>query len=311
MGQEADAKSMNIAILGAPGCVGRSLIRKLLELTPHSVIASYRAEHEIPADIRNDRLVWKQVNLLDPASAEHFLGGTEVLIYLIHSLGAKNFEELDIQLARAAGAASVKAGVKKIIYLGGIVPEGQKASPHLTSRMETGKALAACGIPVGEVRASILLDTCSASYLIVYRLAKRLPVMITPQWLNSLCAPIALDDASSCIEALVRRNIRGHEIFEIGSDTVRYRDLLSLCGKSIRGFQNLIITVPLFAVRLSSLWIGAITGIPNSVGTALAEGLKTHTIPSNNRFKEVTGRDPVPLGTVLSQLAEKMENKVR
>lgn len=308
MGQETAQGRINIAILGAPGCVGRSLIRKLLERKEHTVIASYREEHEILRDINDERVVWKRVNLTDPGSAEAFLEGAEVLIYLIHSLGAENFEELDIRLANAAGTASGKIGVKKIIYLGGIVPGGQKASPHLTSRMETGKALAAHGIPVGEVRASILLDTCSASYLIVYRLAKRLPVMITPKWLNSLCAPIALDDAAGFIEALVRRDIKGHEIFEIGSDTVRYRDLLSLCGKSIRGFENLVITIPLFAVHLSSLWIEAITGIPNSIGTALAEGLKTDTIPSQNRFREIMGRDPIPLRTVLSQLAEKMKN---
>jgi len=175
--------------------------------------------------------------------------------------------------------------------------------------MQTGLALASQGIPVAEVRASILLETCSASYLIVYYLAKRLPVMITPQWLNSLCAPIALGDAAACIAALVSRDIKGHEIFEIGSDIVRYRDLLSLCGKSMRGVRNFIIPVPMFAVHLSALWIQLITGIPNTVGAALAEGLKTNTIPSNNRFKEVTGRDSIPLEDVLKELAEKMKGK--
>lgn len=308
MVQEPIAGKLNIAILGAPGCVGQSLIRKFLE-REYTVVASYRAENEILTNITDDRLVWKKVNLLDAVSAENFLDGAEVLVYLIHSLGARNFEQLDFQLAKAAGAASLKAGIKKIIYLGGIVPEGGKASPHLMSRMKTGQALASYGIPVGEVRASILLETCSASYLIVYRLAKRLPVMITPQWLNSLCAPISLDDAASCIEALIRRNIQGHEIFEIGSDIVRYRDLLSLCGKAIRGVKSIIIPVPLFAVHLSSLWIELMTGVPNSVGVALAEGLKTNTIPAHNRFKEITGRDPVPLESVLQRLAEKMKDK--
>ena len=133
--------------------------------------------------------------------------------------------------------------------------------------------------------------------------------MIAPQWLNSLCAPIALQDASSCLAALVQREIKGHDIFEIGSDIVRYRDLLSLCGKAIRGVENFIIPVPLFTVQLSSLWIALITGIPNSVGVALAEGLKTNTVPLKNRFKEVTGRDPILLETVLYQLAEKMKNR--
>ena len=300
---------MYVAILGAPGCVGKHLIRKLLEATECSILASCRAESEIPQDLQSDRLTWKQVNLFDPSSARKFLHEADIAIYLIHSLGAKNFETLDIQLAHAAGQAAQEAGVKKIIYLGGIVPKDQQASPHLKSRMQTGLALAAHGIPVAEVRASILLETCSASYLIVYYLAKRLPVMITPQWLNSLCAPIALGDAAACIAALVSREIKGHEIFEIGSDIVRYRDLLSLCGKSMRGFRNAIIPIPMFAVHLSALWIQLITGVPNSVGVALAEGLKTNTIPSNNRFKEVTGRDPIPLERVLKELAEKMRGK--
>jgi uncharacterized protein YbjT (DUF2867 family) len=300
---------MNIAILGAPGCVGRTIINKLLDSSQYKITASYRMAEEIPKDIQNDRLVWKQVDLLNPASAENFLQGSEILIYLIHSLGAKNFEELDMRLANCAGNAARQVGIKKIIYLGGIVPDSRNVSPHLISRMKTGQALASYGIPVAEVRASILLATCSMSYLIVYFLAKRLPVMITPRWLNSFCAPIALEDAASYLAALVTRDIKGHEIFEIGSDIVRYRDLISLCGKSIRGFKNFIVPVPLFAVHLSSLWIQLITGIPNSVGEALAEGLKSDTIPSKNRFREVAGRDPIPLQSVLKQLAEEMHRK--
>ena len=140
---------MNIAILGAPGCVGRTIIKRLLDSSQHKIIASYRIEEEIPKDIQNDRLIWKQVDLLNPSSAENFLQGSEVLIYLIHSLGAKNFEELDIRLANSAGNAARHVGIKKIIYLGGIVPDSRNVSPHLISRMKTGQALASHGIPVG------------------------------------------------------------------------------------------------------------------------------------------------------------------
>jgi uncharacterized protein YbjT (DUF2867 family) len=239
------------------------------------------------------------------------LQGSEILIYLIHSLGAKNFEQLDIRLANSAGNAAKHVGIKKIIYMGGITPDSRNASPHLLSRMKTGQALASCGIPVGEVRASILLATCSMSYRVVYFLSKRLPVMITPRWLNSLCAPIAIEDAASFIAALIHRDIKGHEIFEVGSDIIRYRDLLSLCGKAIRGVNNLVIPLPFFATHLSALWIKLMTGVPNSVGVALAEGLKSDTIPSKNRFREVTGRDPIPLQSVLKQLAEEMQRKRR
>ena len=104
---------MNIAILGAPGCVGQNLIKKLMETPEYEVVASYRTENEIPKDLHDKRLTWKQVNLLDPTSAENFLHGAEILIYLIHSLGAKNFEQLDIQLANAAGKAAQNIGIKK------------------------------------------------------------------------------------------------------------------------------------------------------------------------------------------------------
>lgn len=298
---------MNIAVLGAPGCLGRNLVKKLLENHENIITGSFMSENEIPKDIPLERLTWKQVDLLNSISTEQFLDGCETLIYLIHSLHADNFEQLDIQLANAAGTAAAKKGVKKIIYMGGIVPANQKASPHLTSRAETGKALATHGIPVAEIRASILLETCSASYLIVYYLSKKLPFMITPKWINSLCAPIALDDAAIFISTLINREIKGHEIFEIGSDIVRYRDLLALCGKSIRGISNIIIPLPFFPIWMSSIWIGLITGVPNQVGIALAEGLRTNTIPSNNRFKEITGREPIPIETVLDELAEKMK----
>lgn len=299
---------MKIAILGAPGCVGRNLIRKLLDSPEYEVIASFRKKQDTEIFIHK-RLFWRQVDLHDISSAENFLQRADVLIYLIHSLGIKDFEFLDVQFANTAGHAAQNVGIKKIIYLGGIVPSGKHVSPHLLSRMKTGQALASYNIPVGEVRASILLATCSVSYLIVYYLTKRLPLMITPRWLNSLCAPNALEDAVSVIEKLVERPISGHEIFEIGSDIIRYRDLLALCGKAIRGIKNLIIPVPFFAIYMSALWIQLITGVPNSIGIALAEGLRSDTIPSNNRFREITGRNPMPLEFVLKRLAQEMGKK--
>lgn len=299
---------MKIAILGAPGCVGRNLIKRLIDSTDYEIIASYLKPEEAET-VRHARIFWRKVDLYDSSSTGNFLQGADVLIYLIHSLGAKNFEQLDVRFANSAAQSAKNVGIKKIIYLGGIVPNSKNISPHLLSRRDTGKALASYGIPVAEVRASILLATCSASFLIVYYLAKRLPLMITPRWLNSLCAPIALEDAISVIKELISRTITGHEIFEIGSDIVRYRDLLALCGKAIRGIKNFIIPIPFFAIYLSALWIQLITGVPNSVGIALAEGLRSDTIPSHNRFKEITGRDPIPLQSVLNNLAEEMRKK--
>jgi uncharacterized protein YbjT (DUF2867 family) len=300
---------MNIAILGAPGCVGRNLIIKLLDSPEYAITASYRIPEEIPPSLQNNRVAWKQVNLLDASSADDFLRDSDLLIYLIHSLETKKFALTDEQLAHDAGRAAQRAGVKKILFLGGIVPEGKKVSLHLKSREQTGKALASYGIPVGEVRASILLGTCSVSYLMVYLLAKRLPIMITPKWLSSLCAPVSLHDAVDFLKALIDHPLNGHEIFEIGSDIVRYRDLIEISGKSIRGIKNIIIPLPLLPISLIAPWIHLITRVPDSVGRALAEGLRSNTIPAKNRFKEITGRNPLPVDSVLRELAEEMRKK--
>jgi len=301
---------MNIAILGAPGCVGRNLIRKLLVSSQHRITASYRVKEEIP-DIMmgHDTLNWKQVNLFDKSSTEEFLSDSEVLIYLVHSLDAKNFAKVDAQLANAAALGAKNAGIRKIIYLGGIIPEGQKLSPHLASRKKTGQILASYDVNVAEVRASILLATCSVSFLLVYYLAKRLPILVTPRWINSLCAPIALEDAVNLIEALITYNLNGHEIFEIGSNVVKYKELITLCGKYIRGYKNIVIPFPFLTLGMSSRWLQLLTGIPRNVGMALSEGLKNDTVPQYNRFREIIGREPVSVESILKNLVEEMREK--
>ncbi|MCF6147115.1 MAG: NAD(P)H-binding protein [Candidatus Kuenenia sp.] len=300
---------MQVAILGATGCVGRNLIKKLITSNEHDIIASCRYENKIDKSLISQRLEWRTVNLEYSESIKEFLQGAEVLVYLVHSLQSSGFESLDKMYAHKVGEVVCKADIKKIIYMSGIIPRHEKLSHHLKSRMETGEALASHGISVGEVRASILLGTCSASYRMIYYLAKRLPLMITPKWLNSLCAPIALDDAVEALEALINREIEGHEIFEIGSDIMRYCDLLSLCGKSTHGYENAIFTVPFFAISLSSLWIEFITGVPNSIARTLAESLVNDSVYSNNRFKEITGHDPKPVKDVLKECAEQMKKE--
>lgn len=300
---------MNIAILGAPGCVGRNLIKRLLDSSQHRITASYRVKEEIPDAIRHESLNWKQVNLLDKSSTEEFLSDSEVLIYLVHSLDAKNYAKIDAQLAAAAALGAKNTGIRKIIYLGGIIPEGKKLSSHLASRKRTGQILASYNINVAEVRASILLATCSASFLLVYYLARRLPVLVTPRWINSLCSPIALEDAISFIKALVPCNLSGHEIFEVGANAVRYRDLITLCSRYIRGHKNIVIPFPFLSIGISSRWLHVLTGVPRNVGMALSEGLKNNTVPQHNRFREIMGREPIPVESTLQRLVEEMREK--
>lgn len=296
---------MKIAILGATGCVGQSLINRLLSYTKNEIIASYREGRPHPQGVKRERLIFRPVDLADQKSAEGFLEGCEILIYLVHSLDLKNFQELDKKFAAVTAGAAQKAGIKKIIYLGGIFPRNQKLSAHLESRKETGSILASSGIPTAEVRASILLGSCSISYRMVYFLTKRLPFVVGPKDLNSLCSPIALDDAVDAIVFLTEREIEGREVYEIGAGVISYAELLKGCAKSSGKKEFTVIALPLPAF-LFSIWIGLICGVDRRTAMALAESLKNNSHYMLNRFREITGREPRSLDETLASLAKEM-----
>ena len=298
---------MKIAILGSTGCVGSALINRMLSYTRHEIIASYRDGKPHPEGVKRERMLWRPVDLSDQKSTESFLEGCDVLIYLIHSLGSKNFSELDKKFAKVAADAAKASGIKKIIYLGGIFPRNQKLSSHLVSRKETGSVLGSSGIPTVELRASILLGACSVSYRMVYFLSKRLPLIVGPKSLNSLCSPIALDDAVDAVVFLLEKEmIESREIYEIGAQTMSYGDLLKKCAKSAGKKDIKIFTLGL-PTFLFSFWIGLICNVDHRTAVVLSESLKNNSNFMFNRFKEITGRDAKPIDEVLASLAKEME----
>lgn len=295
---------MNIAIIGARGCVGAALMEKVLQTTDHTITASYRREErEGPT---RERVQWKRINLYDDLSTEEFLKGNDVLVYLVHSLEAGTFEELDHVFADRTGRIAQKMGIKKIVYLGGIIPKNEKLSTHLRSRQDTGKTLADHKVPVVEVRASILLGVCSVSYRMIYWLSRRLPVLVMPNWSTTKCSPIALEDAVDMIVALIYKEAIGHAIFEIGSEIMGYDELVMRSGIIARGRKNKIIYVPLFPIAFAAWWVQMLTGVSRHVASALMGSLKNDSMVMHNRFKEVVGREPKGIDATLQELHKKM-----
>lgn len=299
---------MNIAIIGARGCVGSALIKKLIDTTEYTVIASYRREEK--TDIEHPRVIWKRVNLFDDLGTEEFLEGADVAIYLVHSLASKKFKTMDRSFAERTGKFAAKAGVKKIIYLGGIIPHQERLSAHLRSRKETGEQLAKYGVPVAEVRASIILGTCSASYRMIYWLSKRLPVLVMPKWGMANCSPIALNDVTDMLAALVDREVRGHELFEIGAERMGYDELLMRNGAIINGKRNTVVHSMLFPIAFAAWWVHIITGVPRRIAAVLMESLKNDSSVTHDRFREIVGRDPQPVDKTLSTLVREMRSMV-
>jgi uncharacterized protein YbjT (DUF2867 family) len=300
---------VKVGIFGATGGVGRRLTRRLLQSPRYTLRASYRSEVKIK-DLAEERLEWRRLDLSHGEEIRPFLRGIDVLVYLIHSLDSPDFQEKDRMFAQTTAQAAKEARVKKIIYLGGIIPPGQRLSPHLLSREETGKALASTGLPVGELRASIILGRGSVSTRILCSLAGRLPLIVAPRWINSYCSPIGLDDVVEALVGLLKRDWDGHEIFEVGSDILRYQDLLALCGEILTGRRNKIITLPFLGAGLTARGAARIAAVPPPLTAALVGSLKNDTVYQQNRFRELTGRDPAPVKEVLVKLAADLKKVV-
>lgn len=288
---------MTIAILGATGCIGTTLIKNL-QKTNHNIIASYRDEQSIPKELQKENIKWKQADLNDTKSLKAFLNTTDVLIYLVHALDSGSFEHIDNTFAKNTAHAAKQMGVKQIIYMGVLTPKNKKLSQHLATKQKTGEILALTGIPVAEIRISILLATCSASYQMLTTIAKRFPILIGPTALNNLCSPIGVTDVVAVIVKMIDKKTTGHEIIEIGSDVMSYKTLIALCGKA-----NTIVTIPL-PLPLVAFFGSLISNTKRSLATALIASLYSgNSIPENNQFEVITGRKPIPVEEVLKDLA--------
>ena len=211
------------------------------------------------------------------------MAGVDTAYYLVHSMGsAESFEEQDRAAGQNFADAAREAGIRRIIYLGGLGDPENVKSKHLVSRQEVGACLTAGGVPVVEFRAAVIVGSGSASFEIIRHLTERLPMMITPTWVNTRCQPIGIRSVLSyLIEALDHPDASG--IYEIGGqDVLNYREMMLRYAR-IRGLRRLILPLPVPLPRLSSIWIGLLTPIPANIAHPLAESIRTEVIVRDDR----------------------------
>ncbi len=216
---------------------------------------------------------------LDAAAVGQALRGVEVAYYLIHSMASgEDFAARDRKAARIFGAAAAEAGVRRIVYLGGLGEGSAPLSEHLRSRQETGDLLRASGVPVVEFRASVVLGSGSLSFEMIRALVERLPVMICPRWVAVETQPIAVEDAIAYLAAAIDLPEGAERIYEIGGpDRVTYGDLMREYARQ-RGLRRWLIPVPVLTPRLSSLWLGLVTPLYARVGRKLVHSLRNPTV---------------------------------
>jgi uncharacterized protein YbjT (DUF2867 family) len=241
-----------------------------------------------------------QADCLDEPSLTRALAGVHTAYYLVHSMAAgSNFAELDRRAAGNFGRVAARAGVQRIVYLGGLADDVGALSTHLRSRAESGDALREGGVPVVEFRASIVIGANSLSFEMIRGLVERLPVMICPRWVDTLTQPIAIDDVVAYLRAALDLPPHTGGVFEIGGpEIVSYGDIMRAYAR-LRGLRRLLVPVPVLTPRLSGWWLALVTPAQAQIGRALVEGLRNTTVVRSPAASQTFPIAPRPLRDAL------------
>jgi uncharacterized protein YbjT (DUF2867 family) len=274
-----------ILLTGANGYVGGRLLARL-EQEGRRLRCMSRRPAEFAARVAETTEV-VEGDVLDADSLDAAVASVDVAYYLVHSMtSGTDYRELDQRGARAFATAARKAGVKRIVYLGGL-GHGEDLSEHLTSRHEVGEILAESGVPTIELRASIVIGSGSTSFEIIRGLVDRLPVMVTPRWLRTRTQPIAIEDVVDYLTQAAEVEVEDGRVVEIGGpDRVPYQELMREYARQ-RGLRRLMIPVPVLSPGLSSLWLGLVTPVYARVGRELVEGLRNETVMRDDSATEL------------------------
>ena len=282
-------KPYDILVTGASGFIGKKLLNKLTD-SGFTVTAMSRSNYPDTENVKRVQADAFDVNSLTQATA-----GIETAFYLLHSMeGSKKewaeFAHREKQQAENFLKAATDSGVKRIIYLGGLVNEGLELSKHMRSRHDVGKILASGSIPVTELRASVIVGAEGGSYAMLRYLVERLPFMVCPKWVKSQTQPIAVENVVDYLVGAMKNSETAGKILEIGGpDTMTYEQLMRLYS-SILNRNLMIIQIPFLTPRLSSYWIDLVTPVKASLARPLVDSLVHDSV-----VKDKTGQKMIPV----------------
>jgi uncharacterized protein YbjT (DUF2867 family) len=288
---------MKVVVFGATGTIGRPLVAKLAQ--EHEVTAVSRHEHPDEAGV-----TWAKADATDAKSVARVLEGADTAYYLVHSLGATDFEERDLQAAETTAEAAERAGVKQLVYLGGLGDDSPDLSTHLRSRRDTGRRLASTSVPVTALHAAIVIGQDSAAFETIVSLVDRLPAMITPRWVSTRTQPIALDDVVAYLAGVCgHEEAFGQELDVGGPEVMTYREMMERIAV-LRGKRPFIVEVPVLTPYLSSLWLHVVTPVKAGIARPLIEGLRTETVAHDDRIRELVPVELTPFDVAVREALE-------
>jgi uncharacterized protein YbjT (DUF2867 family) len=275
---------MRVLVTGATGFVGGRLVPKLLD-AGHDVCVLVRdaGRYDAPEGVE----VFEG-DLLEPGSFDDALAGADAAYYLVHSmLAGEDFEERDRTAARNFVDAADAAGLDRAIYLGGLGEEGEDLSAHLESRREVEGILGTGEFELTSLRAAIIIGHGSVSFEMVRQLSGRLPVMITPRWVQNECQPIAIDDVLAYLVGLLDVPETAGETYEIGGpDVMTYGEIMQRTAEVMGKRPPTILPVPVLTPQISSYWVGLVTDVDWRVARPLIDGLKNAVVVRDDSIRE-------------------------
>jgi uncharacterized protein YbjT (DUF2867 family) len=270
---------VKILIMGATGYIGGRLTPRLAG-DGHEVRCLTHRPDQLAGVTWADSVEIVRGDALNPESLEGPMRDIDVVYYLVHSIGTgSTFEASDRSAAQNTAAAAAAAGVRRIVYLGGLVPSGEEASPHLASRAEVGQIFLDGTVPAVVLQAGVIIGSGSASFEMLRYLTERLPVMVTPRWVRSLVQPIAVRDVLAYLVGALGLDPSTNRRFDIaGPDILSYRDMMRRYATVAGLARRIIIPVPVLTPWLSSHWINVVTPVPKAIAQPLVESLRNNVI---------------------------------
>ena len=302
---------MKILLTGLTGYIGKRLLPVLLErgFEVTSIVRDKSRVRESFLHLENHTVI--EADLTNPASLEKIPGDIDIAFYLVHSMGAtlKGFQSMEENSARNFIEAIEETKAKQVIYLSGI-SNAEKLSSHLQSRKSVEDILKKSSIPVTILRAGIIVGSGSASFEIIRDLVEKLPVMVTPKWLNTKCQPIAVRNVIDYLVQVVDNRKTFDETFDIGGpDILTYKQML-LQFAAVRKLKRFIFILPVMTPKLSSYWLYFITSTSYNLAVNLVNSMKIEVVCADNRIRNIIDIQLISYSESIGLAFEQMEQNL-